>query len=558
MHSAGLHLLLDTRIVENMQNAELTLGTVKKYSGNPLFSEDKPWETRFDNLYANIIYDDEEQIYKCWYSPFVVDNSSMGMTREQRKEVRYTAPRDREMAICYCTSKDGITWDKPELGLVEYEGSKANNILWRGGGDTKILQEGPHGSGIFKDLQDPDPNRRYKAILKSEILSVAFSADGIHWGPAIACPEANSAGDTHNNAFWAPTLGKYVGITRQWGKPFGRQVAWTSSDDFVNWEKTQIVLEGLDANQQPYAMTVFYHGGVYLGLVAIHDQDRDRVWAELTWSPDTRTWHRVLPGTPLIPNTGDEGDYDWGCVYPAANPIFLEDEIRLYYGGSDGLHTSWRNGFLCMATLRPDGFAGYKASDVAELATVTTTPVFDGTASLQVSADIADDGKLVVRVLGEEKQVLAESEPLTGTVSEAEVRWRDESALDAIKTKPARLQIAFKEATVYSFSLRPTEKISAHLNAPYTDRCSQIRDFRIILYVALHPDPAIRRCQTIAGDPSMASHFRTVTRPIRLYRFNRSAKRDNDQARAREFTVKSSHTFAEAFAHPATPSAKSS
>ena len=106
-----------------------------------------------------------------------------------------------------------------------------------------------------------------------------------------------------------------------------------------------------------------------------------------------------------------------------------------------------------MATLRPDGFAGYKASDVAESATVTTTPVFDGTASLRVSADIADGGKLVVCVLGEEKQVLAESEPLTGTVSEAEVRWRDESALDAIKTKPARLQIAFKEATVYSFTL---------------------------------------------------------------------------------------------------------
>ena len=59
------YLLLDARIAEYTQNAELTLGTVKKYSGNPLFGENKPWEMRFDNLYANIIYDDEEQIYKC-------------------------------------------------------------------------------------------------------------------------------------------------------------------------------------------------------------------------------------------------------------------------------------------------------------------------------------------------------------------------------------------------------------------------------------------------------------------------------------------------------------
>ena len=451
------YLLLDARIVEDAQNA-LTVGVVKKSSANPLFGEDKPWEMRFDNLYANVIYDDEEQIYKCWYSPFVVDHSSKGMSSRQREEVKYRAPRNREMAICYATSRDGLTWVKPELGLVEYDGSRANNILWRGGGDTRALQAGPHGSGILKDLRDPDPTRRYKAFLKSKMLSVAFSADGIHWEPAVACPEADSAGDTHNNAFWAPTLGKYVGITRQWGKRFGRQVAWTSSADFVNWDKTRIVLEGLEERHQTYAMPVFFHGGVYIGLVAIHDQDADRVWAELTWSPDTKTWHRVLSGTPLIPNGGDEGDCDWGCVYPAAHPVFLEDEIRLYYGGSDGLHTSWRNGFFCLATLRPDGFAGYKASDVAEPATVTTTPIFDGKAPLRVSADIANGGKLVVRVLGEEKQLLAESQPLAGTVSDSDVRWLDDSALDAIKTQRARLQFTFQEATVYSFSVKAREE----------------------------------------------------------------------------------------------------
>ena len=450
-------LLLDTHIVEHAQNAELTLGVVRKHSGHPLFGEDKTWEMRFDNLYANVVYDDEEHLYKCWYSPFIVDNSSKGMSPQQREEVKYRAPRNREMGICYAASQDGLTWVKPEMGLVEYGGSKANNILWRGGGDTWALQAGPHGSGIFKDLQDPDPTRRYKAFLKSEILSVAFSAAGIHWEPPIACPEANSAGDTHNNAFWAPTLGRYVGITRQWSKPFGRQVAWTSSSDFLNWDKTRIVLEGLDEKQQPYAMPVFFHGGVYIGLVAIHDQDTDLVWTELTWSPDTKTWNRVFPGTPLIPS-GDEGEYDWGCVYAAACPVFLEDEIRLYYGGSDGLHTSWRNGYFCLATLRPDGFAGYRATDTAEPATVTTTPIFDGTAPLRVSADIAKGGSLVVRVLGEEKQVLGESQPLASTVSDAEVRWLDDSALDAIRTRRARLQFAFQEATVFSFSLAAGEE----------------------------------------------------------------------------------------------------
>ena len=454
------YLLLDSRIVASAENAQLVLGQVQKYEGNPLFEEDKPWEKRFDNLYANVIYDEEEQIYKCWYSPFIVDNSAKGMTLEQRKEKKYRPPWTREMAICYATSKDGITWVKPELGLVEFEGSKANNILWRGSGtpskDKKGLWSGPHGSGVFKDLRERDPNRRYKALLGYGPLSVAFSSDGIHWGPAIACPEIDSLGDTHNNALWAPTLGRYVGITRQWGKTllghYGRQVAWTSSADFVNWEKVQIVLEGLDGNHQTYAMPVFYHGGVYIGLVAIHDQDADRVWTELTWSPDTKRWHRVLPGTPLIPNGSDEGDYDWGCVYPAAYPVFLEDEIRLYYGASDGLHTSWRNGFLAMATLRPDGFAGYSQVDAGKPATITTAPTAPTKGTLRISADVEQGGFIKVSVLDEHNELLAESGAMNGSLSDAEIPWPDGFSFEELGNTSIQLRFEIQDATVYSFS----------------------------------------------------------------------------------------------------------
>ena len=446
----GRYLLLDNRVVDDTENAELTLGTVEKHGANPLFGEDRPWEKRFDNLYANVVHDDEAGIYKCWYSPFVVDHSSREMTLRQRREMKYRAPRNREMAICYATSKDGLAWDKPDLGIVDYDGSKANNILMRGG-EGEVVRGGPHGSGILRDASDPDPNRRYKAFFKSKALSVAFSADGVYWDPAAARAVAKSSGDTHNNAFWAPTLGRYVGITRQWGKPFGRQVARTSSDDFVDWDEPRIVLQGLNENEQTYAMPVFFHGGVYIGLLAVHDQEADTVWTELAWSADTETWHRVLPGTPLIPIGREEGDYDWGCVYAAASPVVLKDEIRLYYGGSDGLHTSWRNGFLCLATLRPDGFAGYKASSVSAQAVVTTSAVVDAQVPLRISADVAEGGKVIARALGEDRRALAESEPLMTSGSDALVRWRDDGATSEVRT--ARLQFAFERATVYSFSL---------------------------------------------------------------------------------------------------------
>lgn len=459
----GRYLLLDARVVDATHNAELALGAVRKSGANPLFGEDMPWEMRFDNLYANVIFDAEERLYKCWYSPFIVDRSAKGMSLRERREVEYPAPRMREMAICYATSEDGLAWRKPELGLVEYGGSKANNILWRGGED---LKGGPHGAGILKDLRDAEPNRRYKAFLKSNALSVAFSADGIRWGPATPCPQADSAGDTHNNAFWAPTLGRYVGITRQWDKTAGRQVARTSSVDFEQWDEAEIVLQGLDATRQTYAMPVFYYGGAYLGLVAVYDSEADRVWTELTWSPDTKTWHRVSPGTPLIANGADEGDCDWGCAYAAACPVFLDDEIRLYYGGSDGRHSGWRNGFFCLATLRPDGFAGYQPSNAAQPAKVTTVPIFDGHGALQVTADVAPGGKLTVRVLAADGETVAESEPLRDALTDADVRWRNRDSLEAIRRKPARLQFAFHGAAVYSFRVKgrsasPTPPTSA-------------------------------------------------------------------------------------------------
>jgi hypothetical protein len=445
-------LLLDSRIVESTKNAKLTIGAVEKHPFNPLFTEDKPWEKRFDNLYANVIFDEEEGIYKCWYSPFIIDNSAKGMTLEQRKQRRYRAPRNREMAICYATSKDGITWVKPELGIVEYEASKATNILWRGSDDRKKLWGGPHGSGIFKDFRDPDPKRRYKAFLKAKILSVAFSADGIHWGPAIACPEADSAGDTHNNAFWAPTLGKYVGITREWGKAFGRQVARTSSADFVNWSKSEVVLEGLDKGHQTYSMPVFFHGGIYLGLVAIHDQKADRVWTELTWSQDTVTWHRVLPGTPLIPNSEKEGDYDWGCVYAAACPVILEDEIRLYYGSSDGYHFGWRNGFFCLTRLRPDGWAGYEPVVADKAAHIKTIPVVCTGKDLRVCADVKKKGYVKIKLFDNDNKQLAESELISKTVPDSPVQWKNGFSFSKLKGKEVKLRFKLGKSRLYSFS----------------------------------------------------------------------------------------------------------
>ena len=428
------YLLLDNRLIDRLENARLALGSIKKHPANPLFREDKSWEPRFDNLYANVLFDEHDKLYKCWYSPFIVDKAASETTRTDRSRVRYR-PSSREMGVCYAVSKDGLTWDKPDLGLVEFEGSKANNLVVRG----------PHGAGVFRDQRESDPQRRYKMFYQG--MAVRFSPDGLHWSDAVPCRGIEARGDTHNNAFWWPELNKYVGITRLF---FGQRIVGrTESPDFIHWIKAAEVLRG-DPQNQTYAMPVFRYADVYLGLVMILCRKDDRVRCELTWSPDTVRWERIEPGKPLIPTSDTQGAYDWGCVYAAAVPVVRQNEIRVYYGGSNGPHGGWRDGFFCLATLRPDGFAGYEPVDPTSSAMILTRPVISTGKSLRITTD-ATGGSVRVALLDADSKPLAISEPIQGDVTDRPVGLpRDVVA--AQTNKSVRLRIEMTRAKVYSFT----------------------------------------------------------------------------------------------------------
>lgn len=446
-------LLLNTEKIDGVKNAVLQLGTVSKSPQNPLFIEDNPWEKRFDNLYGNMLYDAEEALYKCWYSPFIVANSARGMSLEERNRNPYRGRKDQEMGICYATSADGFTWQKPHLNAVLYEADRSNNLVWRG----------PHGAGIFKDLRETNEAHRYKMLFQQpkQGMSVSFSADGLNWSEPTLLKGVAAAGDTHNNALWAPTEEKYVAFTRTWEEinrnlkgpssktnhNFFRQVARMESEDFIHWTQPEVVLSSPSWERQVYAMPVFYHGGVYLGLLAVHNQVEDRVWTELAWSANSKDWHRLLPGVPFLPTSDTKLDYDYGCVYACAYPIFYRDEIRLYYGGSDYLHYRWRDGCLALATLRPDGFAGWIQEDEHALAEIRTT-LFDYQGeALGVTADVESGGTLSYVV----------NDAQGSELSRGELR---ESATDKViyqSNEPRQSQISIDftlaSAKLYSYSL---------------------------------------------------------------------------------------------------------
>ena len=454
------HLVLDSRIINETVNAKLTVGEVSKHPQNPLFAEDKPWEPRYDNVYANVIYDEDDEIYKCWYNPFIIDERVTNTPPEKRNpdslDYSDVKPDHREMGLCYAVSTDGIRWDKPDIGLVEFDGDKRNNLLVR-----EI-----HGAGVFKDYRETDPAKRYKMFhCGSPQMEVLFSADGLRWSEPIPIPEIEAHG-THANACWAPGLDKYVGFTRQHADGI-RLVTRGESTDFVSWTKDKTVLVGPNSRLQAHDMIVFATHGVYIGLLGMMTYPEDpkdsaagvKQHVELAWSPDTFAWHRIQEGTPIIGNTPGgtarygEMPYDWGTIFASA-PIFTDGEILIYYGASDWYFFDWRKGYLALATLRPDGWAGYEPVSAGTEALITTKAlVFDGE-TVGITADVRDDGKIRVAVLDEAGEQQAISEPIGGTVTDSPVKWAGSRDLDRLRGKKVRLRFQLRDAILYAFQIR--------------------------------------------------------------------------------------------------------
>ena len=452
------YLVLDSRIIESTKNAKLTLGQITKHESNPLFVEDQSWEPRYDNMYPNVIYDEEENLYKCWYCPFIVDQRTTETVPEKRNPsltpYMSARPAGREEAMLYATSADGINWTKPNLGIVNFNGNSNNNIVSRG----------LSGAGVIKDELEKLPGRRYKAFYCSNSgYKMRYSSDGLNWGDEVALPGVGES-DCHANMIWSPELKKYVGILRHYDPipvTGNRKIARTESVDSVTWTKSETIIEGTPQDQL-HDMVIFRDGGVYLGLLGCMNypsketRNGVRQHIELAWSPDSYKWHRINPGTPFISNSKSNNNeygkmpYDWGCVFPSA-PVFVDDEIRIYYGASDWYFFDWRKGGLALATLDKNRWAGYEAVDDDDTAIVTTTPLkLDN--HIHITADVGKGGLILVNVLNQKGEILVSSQGIKNSCTEFKLNFGPQ--YNHLKGSKCRIQFIINRAKIYSFRTR--------------------------------------------------------------------------------------------------------
>lgn len=405
-----VHYFFDSAFIRRTRNMETVLGKVKKQEENPLFREDyfsnppRLWEPRYDNGYPNVCYDAEEKIYRCYYTLIVRDPASEEMPLEKRRGIQYYSKPGRVTAVAYAQSADGIHWDKPELSLVEFNGSKKNNIL----------RMYAHGTSVLYDRQEKDPDKRYKMMTRDDhfpnALCVAYSKDGIHFGSYIRLSLSDKIlGDTHNFTYFDERIQSYVLITRTFNRSI-RLVSRCTSQDFIHWSEPVQIFRGNDRQDQTYSMPVFQYDGLYFGLPSIYhggDMDDplyDKVECELVYSGDGECYNRMAAGKGFIPlGVGEypDGDYDCGCIYSSI-PVEREDELWFYYMGGNGQHTNFRETSLNLARIQKDRLAGLKVKDESKEGMVITNKLYLDGSEIFLTADVEEGGFIKARLLDAE------------------------------------------------------------------------------------------------------------------------------------------------------------
>ncbi len=401
--------------------------------------------------------------------------------------------------LAYATSRDGIHWDLPNLGLLEYQGSKDNNFVFFDEGRGEVA------GGVFKDPVAKDSSRLYKMIYhihgspgldsSGNGIGVAFSPDGIHWTRAVDKPVIPTA-DSPNPVLWDSRLGKYVAHTRvnpvyyrpDWetrralrdelrpgpeGSFLRREVLQSESDDFLKWEPRGVIMaadrEDPSWNQQFYNMEFMPYGDVYFGFISVYHilpgmetkvtegaPWMDTVDIQLSYSRDGRTWHRAGDRQVFLSLGGGQNDFDRSMLYILQKPLVVKDEVWVYYIGFNGLH--WANrrkeiqgGAVGLAKLRLDGFVSIDAGD----GVFTTRPMRMSGDQLMLNAD-ASQGSIRVEILGEDGLPLegfsaADAVAVTGDGVRQNVRWKQGVSLSRLKGTPIVLRFHMDRSKLFSF-----------------------------------------------------------------------------------------------------------
>jgi hypothetical protein len=438
-----LELFVDEFLIETMDGTSLRLQSPIPREVAIVF--DKPWEGN-TSAYVTVLRDAD--LFRMYY-------------RASNYDV--AADTYGDQVVCYAESPDGSHWQKPELNLYAFRGSKKNNIVWQG--------LGSHNFAPFKDANPAcPPAERYKAVASNEDKLYAFkSPDGLHW--SLLQPEPIITGspfDSLNLAFWDTDQGRYLEFHRDF-KNKVRDIMTGSSADFRSWTKPRWLDYGSSPPEHLYTNSItpyFRAPHILVGFPKRFVPER-RVGTHkfpgvsdglFMSSRDGLHWKRwaeafLRPGLQKERWVNRNNMIAWGLVETRSYFPGAPNEISFY--SSEGYYV--KDCRMRRHTLRMDGFVSLHA-DARGGEMVTKPLIFKGR-DLIINYSTSAAGSLRVEIQDERGRpipgfALDDGDELYGDDIEYVVPWKGGASLESLAGQPVRLRFVLEDADLYSMRFR--------------------------------------------------------------------------------------------------------
>ncbi len=488
-------LFVDDYLIEKNSGLELKLHSPTPREIVLDYTRDSPWDGTTSG-YPTVFRDGD--VIRMYYM-------AVNVISEDAKDI---VPRP--VVACYAESRDGIHWVRPVLGLIEYNGSKQNNIVWTGPNLDNFTP--------FKDSNPAcPPTELYKAVAAGPGGLLALkSMDGLHWSYLSDKPIITQGKfDTQNNAFWDPRRGHYWCYIRDFhhGKqPVTerrrtsregenspqksgdrvttaaagiRDIRVATSPDFRTWSEPKPI-EFVDSPDEPlYTNQIRPYGRaphLFLGFPSRYIE-RNFSESALRTLPDQkhrenrmslspryglaitdglfmasrdgvtfRRWNEafVRPGPERKDNWlyGD-GFQGLGLIETPADDPTAPNELSLYVG-----EDHWKKPRLRRFTLRVDGFVSLHSS--AKPGEIVSKPlIFEGnrlslnfatSAVGSVLVELQDSNGTPIRGFA-----LDDCDELFGDTLNRSVTWNDSGDVGRLANLPVRIRMVVNDGDVYSF-----------------------------------------------------------------------------------------------------------
>lgn len=436
----GRELFVDDHIIDAIRGP-VALRLNPAVPAEVVLAADRPWEGE-TNTYYNLVDAGDGRSYLYY----------RGSGKRGGKDNR------GGQFTCIAETSDGVHFERLKVGLVEFEGSKDNNIL-------PISGESTSNFTVFRDTRPDVPeDQLFKAMAfhptERFTLSSYVSPDGLNWRLLQEKPVLRAGYfDSQNVSFWDARLGCYVSYSRD-NIRGQRLVQRSVSEDFVNWSKPELLSYADDRDDDLYTNAIQSYPlapHLYIGFPARFIRDR-RLVADASGisdglfmsSRDGTHFHRWV--TPIVRPDIDPEVWTTRNNYPAAGLHMTSPTMMSLYWSEHYRHPTNR---LRRGTLRTDGFTCLCETGAAVGEVLTRPFTFSGS-NLVVNYSTSVVGSIRFGLCDEQGHDIPgfrmeDSEVLYGNAINQTVRWAGNARVDALAGRPVRLRVRMFDAEWYAF-----------------------------------------------------------------------------------------------------------